>query len=280
MDNGPLQDWLEAWREAHPQLEPAWIFLRADPRRDMYVALAALEQEWLNAVYAIREPHVAAVKLQWWREELQLAQTGAARHPLTRALFTDERIRTLPPGLWNGVMDAAMLALDAAPPADLVAQLAVAKPLHGTFAAIETALWFGAEANVERAQAVAAVQHGTALLRNFSNELEHGRAPLPMALLARHRLSLAELGEESDRRRAALRDQARALRQALEETDKMAGPLGLFRGLQARLDRRALRAAAIAADPMRALCQRQRGLRGMLDAWGEARASRRAQAMP
>jgi phytoene synthase len=276
MSDGALATWLHAWRGSHPQLEPAWAFLRADARRDVYVALAALEQEWLDAVYAIREPHVAAVKLQWWREELELARTGVARHPLTRAVFADERIRALPAEVWSDAMDAAMFALDSASPADLAAQLAAARPLHGTLARIETALWFGSDARSGHAQAVASVQHGVALLRNFTNELEHGRSPLPMALLARHGLSLDGLSEDGEARRAALRDQARALRQALTETDKITGPLSLFRDLQARLDGRALRAAGNAADPLRALYKGQGGLRSLLDAWRGARAWHRA----
>ncbi|HET6906208.1 MAG TPA: squalene/phytoene synthase family protein [Rhodanobacteraceae bacterium] len=277
MSEGALQSWLHGWRESHPQLEPAWVFLRTDPRRDSYVALAALEQEWLDAAYAIREPHVAAVKLQWWREELQLARAGSARHPLTHALFAEERIRALPAQIWEEAVDAAMLALDAASPADLAAQLAAARPLHGTFARIETALWFGADANNGRAQAVASVQHGVALMRNFSSELDHGRSPLPMTLLARHGLNLGDLDKESPARSTALRDQAQALRQALDETDKMAGPLSLFRSLQARLDRRALRAAGKAADPLQSLYKGQGGLRGLLDAWSAARTWHRAR---
>ena len=277
MDNGPLQDWLEAWRESHPQLEPAWVFLRADARREVYGAFAALEQEWLEAVYAIREPHVAAVKLQWWGEEMQLAHAGAARHPLTQALFADEGARAIPARLWNEALEAAMLALDSAPAADFPAQLRAARPLHGTLARLETALWFGVDASAERAQAVAAAQHGLELIRNLPDEIEHGRSPLPMALMARHGLSLAELANESDARRAALRDQARMLGQALAETDKMPGPLGLFRGLQAQLDRRALRVAQTASNPLHALQGGQGGFRGLLHAWGAARAWHRAR---
>lgn len=277
MNNGALQDWLEAWRDSHPQLEPAWIFLRADARHEVCAAFAALEQEWLDAVYAIREPHVAAIKLQWWGEEMQLAQAGSARHPLSQAVFADERARAIPARLWDEVMEAAMGALDFAPAADFPAQLRAAQPLHGGLARIETALWFGAGASPERAQALAAVQHGVALLRNLPSEIEHGRAPLPMALLARHGLRLGELANDSERRRAALRDQAQALRQALDEIDKMAGPLGLFRDLQARLDRRALRRMQTAADPLRVLQGGQGGLRGLLDAWSAARTWHRAK---
>ena len=276
MSQGALESWLHAWRESHPQLEAAWVFVRTDARCDVYGAFAALEQEWLDAVYAIREPHVAAVKLQWWCEEMQLARSGAARHPLTQTVFADERARAIPAPLWDEALEAAMLALDSAPAADLPAQLAAARPLHGALARIETALWFGADADSERAQAVVVAQHGVELMRNLPDEIEQGRAPLPMALLARHGLSLAELANDSAARRAALRDQARALRQALAETDKMAGPLSLFRGLQVRLDRRALRRAQAASDPLRALQAGQGGFRRLLDAWGAARTWHRA----
>jgi len=276
MSEGALESWLHAWRESHPQLEAAWVFLRADPRHQIYGAFAALEQEWLDAVYAIREPHVAAVKLQWWREEMQLARSGAARHPLTQTVFTDERARAIPAPLWDKALEAAMLALDSAPAADLSAQLAAARPLHGLLARIETALWFGADADPERAQAVVVAQHGVELMRHLPDEIEQGRAPLPMALLARHGLSLAELANDSAARRAALRDQAGALRQALAETDKMTGPLSLFRGMQMRLDRRALRRAQAASDPLRALQAGQGGFLRLLDAWGAARSWHRA----
>jgi len=277
MSDGALETWLHASRSSHPQLEPAWVFLRADARRDIYGAFAALEQAWLDAVYAIGEPHVAAVKLQWWREELQLAQTGGARHPLTQALFADGRARAIPQRLWDTAVESAILALDSAPPADFAAQLAAARPLHGTLARIETALWFGLDANSDRAEAVAVAQHGVTLLRDLPHEIEHGRAPLPMALLARHGLRLAELANDSEARRAALRDQTRMLGQSLAETDKMAGPLSLFRGLQARLDRRALRRAQAASDPSAALQRWQGDLRGLLDAWRAARTWQRAR---
>lgn len=276
MNEGALGDWLHAWRESHPQLEPAWVFLRADPRQQVYAAFAALEQEWLGAVHAIGEPHVAAVKLQWWGEEMRLARAGGARHPLTQAILADERARAIPARRWDEAMEAAMLALDSVPPADFPAQLRAFQPLHGALARIETALWFGPDADPGRAQAIAVAQHGIELIRNLPDEIELGRAPLPMALLARHGLSLPELANDSDARRAALRDQMRMLGQALAETDKMAGPLSLFRGLQARLDRRALRHAQIASDPLRTLQGGQGGFRGLLDAWRAARTWHRA----
>ncbi|MEO7149942.1 MAG: squalene/phytoene synthase family protein [Rhodanobacteraceae bacterium] len=268
-----LEHWLRDWRAAHPQLETAWLFLHEDERARLG-AFAALVSEWLEAVYAIREPQVAVAKLQWWGEELHLAQEGRARHPLTQALFLDQRIRALPTDWWDEVIDAALARLDAPPASDFAAQLAQARPLQAALARIETAVWFDIRADPTRAQRVAILQHLVDALRHLLQELAHNRSPLPMNLLARHGLTQAALGEDSEARRAALRDQATVLRQALDEAAKMACPLSLFRDMQLRLDARALRSAETVSDPLHALHEPQSGLRALFDAWCSARAWR------
>jgi len=273
MTDTALEHWLRDWRAAHPQLETAWVFLR-DDERALYGAFAALESEWLEAVYAIREPQVAAAKLQWWREELRLAHASQARHPLTQALFVSTRVRVIPLAWWNETIDVALARLDALPAPDFAAQLALAQPFHGALARIETALWFGIDADPARARRVASLEHLIAALRYLPQELAYNRSLLPMNLLARHGLTQATLGEDSEARRAALGDQARALRQALGEAVKLAGPLSLFRGLQMRQDASALRVAECATDPLHALHGSQNGLRLLFDAWRAARAWR------
>jgi phytoene synthase len=272
-----LESWLRDYRAAHPQLEPAWIFLRADPRRDAYGAFETLKQEWLDAVYAIRAPNVAATKLQWWMEELSHAHEGQARHPLTQAVFADERARAIPLGRWNEVFHAALLQLEAPPVSDLSAQLAQAAPLHGAIARVETALWFGLDADAQRAEKSAAVQRAVAALRNLPMEVDYGRTPLPMSLLARHGLSQNTLMDDGAARRSALRDQARDLLHVLEDAARLPAPLGLFRGLQVRLDRRALRRALRADEPLAAMQGLTGGLRALFDAWQAARAWHFAQ---
>jgi 15-cis-phytoene synthase len=62
-------------------------------RRDTLARLLA----WYDAVRAValapRDPGVARLKLDWWRNELERLQQGGARHPLTQALQSG-----LPPG--------------------------------------------------------------------------------------------------------------------------------------------------------------------------------------
>lgn len=276
MTDSALDSWLAPWRSRHPQLETAWSFLRAD-ECVRFGAFEALKQEWLDAAFAIREPQIAAAKLQWWREELQLAQRGEARHPLTRTLFADEELRRWPQDAWNSVIEAALSAIDARPAANFPAQLLQAQPLQAALARIETALWFRGDASAARAQRVADVQHWIDALRQLPREVERGHTPLPMTLLARHGLTQPALAEDTQARRAALLDQIDALRQALDETDNMSGPLALFRGLQLRLDRRALQHAAIAQEPLAALQRMPAGAQMLLDTWRSARAWRTAQ---
>ena len=193
MSDSPLATWLREYRAAHPQTEPAWIFLRADPRRDAYGAFEALKQEWLDAVYAVRAPQAAATKLQWWHEELQSARGGRARHPLTQALFADARAREIPAAWWHEVLHAALVQPEAPPPSDFSAQLEQAAPLHGALARIETALWFGPDAETGRAGKLAAVQRAVAALRNLPMEADYGRTPLPMPKSNRPRAKLSSI---------------------------------------------------------------------------------------
>jgi phytoene synthase len=277
MADAALETWLGDYRAAHPQLEPAWLFLRNDPRRDVYGAFEALRQEWLDAVYAIRAPNVAATKLQWWAEELQRVREGQARHPLTRALFADAAASAIPLTQWNELLRAALLQLETPPPADFSAQLAQAASLHGALARIEIALWFGPGADTRRAERSAAVQRVVAALRNLPMEVDYGRAPLPMSLLARHGLPQAALIEDGPARRAAMRDQAATLLRELDAAAKLPGPLSPFRGLQVRLDGRSLRRVARVDEPLAAIRELTGGFGALLDAWRAARAWHSAQ---
>ncbi|GEM_PF-193482 len=274
---GPLDSCLQAWRDASPQRAAVWPFLSV-AERIRFGALAALEQQWLDAVRTIREPQVAAAKLAWWREEMDLAARGGARHPLTQSLFADARARALPPSCWTAAIGAALARLDAPPPADFAAQLAQAQPLHDALAHIDTALWFGANAGTARARRVAAVAELVAALGALPAEVEHGRSPLPMNLLARHGLTVAALAGDGPARRAAVRDQASELRHALEEAATLPGPLSLFRSVQMRHDLETLRRAEHADNPLQALRWPGGGVRNLLHTWRAARAWRAGKA--
>lgn len=52
-------------------------------------ALIAYQREIIKIPREVREPSVAIVKLNWWREELERAFSGQAQHPAAQALSQD-----------------------------------------------------------------------------------------------------------------------------------------------------------------------------------------------
>jgi len=277
--HGALQSYVDKWLAVQPQQRVALAFV--DSREHAgHIALAALEQELLGAAYGILEPQVAAVKLNWWAEELAGAAQSGGRHPLTQVLFDDERAHALSPEHWVAPVRAAIAQLEDGTPADFAAQLAAAQPLHGALAALETAWWFGAQASPERAARVAVLAHLLHALRRLHDDAERDRLPLPMARLARFGLARSALRTRSEARDQAIRAQLADLVAAWGEASRLPGPLAVFRALEARQDARLARVAQKADDPLATL---QGGLDGggfgnTLAAWNAARRWRRASA--
>jgi 15-cis-phytoene synthase len=265
-----LEDYVRKWREASPHRAVAWLFLRPD-ERVRYGALAALEHEWLWGVRDVQEPQVAAAKLGWWREEMQRAAEGQARHPLTQALSADARMKDVPPRCWTAPLEAAMVAFSGAPPADFVSQCESVAPLAHALAELETRVWFGECIEARKAGRVVLFDHLVTNARALESEAGHGRSPVPMNLLARHGLTIDGLGHDSAPRRAALRDYLAELERGLADAAKMPGVLTLFRAAGLQQDHHALGRALQAVDPLPSLRAPAYGMRGLLKTWRAAR---------
>ena len=271
-----LQGFIDKWLAVQPQQRVALAFV--DGRHyPGHVALAALEQELLSAAYGIREPQVAAAKLGWWAEELTNAASTGGRHPLTQVLFDDERARVIPSALWLAPVLAAMAQLEQGTAADFSAQLASAASLHGALAALETAWWYGPSASPERATRAAILNHLLHALLRLDQDAERDRLPLPMARLARHGLSRAQLGVASPARQQAVQAQLTDLGASWEESAGLPGPLSVFRAVESRQARNLARQAAHSPDALAALqaAPSRSGFAATFDAWRAARAWRR-----
>ena len=270
MSDSAFDDYLAQWRGASPERTLAWRFLR--PRERMcFGALAALEHEWLKVLREAREPQVAAARLGWWREEMQRAPQGQARHPLTQGLFAAPRANAVPVPHWTAPVEAAMGLLMAPPPADFAAQCGVVAPFADAIAELETCVWFGNVATSPRAAKVTLLAHLAANLRGLESMAERGRSPLPMNLLARHGLTIDALGSDSPARRAAVRDYAAELQRGLAGAARMQGPLTLFRAVGLQHDTDALGRAMWADEPLAGLRSSAFGFRGLLKTWRAAR---------
>lgn len=276
MTHPALQSFFDKWLQAHPAQSLALPFVDA-ARRELYLSLAALEQELVSAAYAITEPGVAAIKLNWWGEELGGAPASGGRHPLTQVLFADEAARAIDAMLWLNPVMAALKQLDTATPADFDAQLEATQAFHGALARLETRVWFGPDADPDKAMRMAVLDHILQATARLKENVSATRLPLPMSRLARHHLDRENLVNDSKDRRQALLAQLEDLDGHWREAWYRPGPLSLFRGLEARLGQRWIRHARRAADPLAGLrhCQKhQTGLATLRRAWASARSVR------
>lgn len=277
-ENAVLQSFIDKWLAVQPQQRVALAFV--DGRRyPGHIALAALEQELLGAAYGIREPQVAVAKLNWWAEELTGAAASGGRHPLTQVLFDDERAHAISSECWLAPVLAAMTQLEQGTAADYFAQLDAAMPLHGALAALETTWWYGSEASFARAAQVATLNHLLYALLRLEQDAERDRLPLPMAQLARHGLSRAQLRVPSAARQQAVKAQLDDLLTSWDGSVALAGPLSVFRALESRHGSQLAQRAARAGDALTTLQagQPRTGLATAWRAWQAARAWHRQQ---
>jgi len=173
-----------------------------------------------------------------------------------------------------------MTQLEQGTAADFATQIIAAAPLHGALAALETAWWYGAEASPDRAARVAALNHLLYALLRLEQDADHDRLPLPMARLARHGLSRAQLRTPGDARQAAIKAQLDDLLASWRESSRLPGPLSVFRALESRHGQQLAQNAAGASDSLVALQsgQPRTGLGTTIQAWNAARAWRRQMA--
>jgi phytoene synthase len=273
----PLQGFIDKWLAAQPQQHVALMFV--DGRRyPGHLALAAFEQEMLDAAYGLREPQATFGKLNWWMAELTAAPTTGGQHPLTKVLFDEDRALAIPNAVWLAPARAAIAQLEQGTAADFPAQLAAARPLHGALAALETVWWYGADASAERATQVAILGHLLHALRRLQQDVDRDRLPLPMARLAQHGLSREQLRQSGAVRTQAVKAQLHDLLQGWRESARQPGPLSVFRAVESRYGCQLARRAADAADSMAVLGVEQvrPSLLTTVQTWRAARAWLRA----
>lgn len=81
-------------------------------QRGTLTALHAFRRETAEVVNECQDPHVARVKLNWWREETQRLFAGQPQHPVTHALAIHLDRYTLPPEYLQEIIDGVEMDLD------------------------------------------------------------------------------------------------------------------------------------------------------------------------
>lgn len=227
----PTAHFVDKWHRREPEMALAEVFCPPE-RRPVFRAWGALLHELREATFELSDARVTAAKSQWWAEELLLVARGAGRHPVCA---------DLPPALpWAALARAVLeqASFDGRP-TDAAHALEQVAPLAEAIAAIEAGLH-------EAPPPVRAVAVNLLLHRLPHGLVAEDQARLPLGLLARHGLTVAEVAE--GRGEALLRDWARELLVALPVP---AAPSSLYRRLRTGFDRARLQrlAAGRGFDP-------------------------------
>ena len=262
----------EKWLAAHPEQRIVVAFLPAAQRRRAS-AVGALVHELALAAFHVSEPLVAATKLGWWRQELQDASLGRARHPITLALFADEVARESDPQLWPALADGALAQLDRPGAGTLSALLEQLEPFFSAVARADQALLCNDDGNVEANAALWTLSH----LLNDLPQLAHADAhlPLPLGLLARHGMVRADLAAPSPRRNMLIKDFLDEITLELDGALGVATAHSLPLRVRTRLDRVRIGKALKVTDALAYLQARPHAGRWatLWAAWREARSA-------
>lgn len=274
-DHAAFASFEQKWLEANPEQATVAVFLAPAERRRA-AAFGSLVHELEQTAFGVREAQVAAVKLNWWRQELAAATAGASRHPIARELFDDERARKVDDSYWANLIDGALAQLDVGAASALDESIATLAAFYRPVASLEAALVAG---DAARSDTNARLWISSHMLRSAAAHPEHERT-LPLDLLARHGLARSRLAEPGPERAAALRDFLGLLHAEVDGALAQAAGASLGRRVRARLDRELMAKARDAADPAIILAEHAHGRRwrSLWLSWREARRLARSRA--
>lgn len=271
-DTTPLASFEGKWTATHPELGLALTFVPA-PSRNAQAAFACLAFEMEYAAFGIREREPAAIKLQWWAEEFARAREGEARHPLTQALTLHSGFADIRQAQWHAVVAGAFAQHDPEPASDCATLLRGFEPFYNALATVEAQLFASVDADARtRLHALSRALRDTAALAEDGRD---DRLPLPLELLARHRLARGDLMHDSAQRHAALRDWLQALGAEYEDLGAVPARVGILGHTVLHADRWRIRNAVRAADPLAQLTRDLARL-PLGSAWAAWRAARRS----
>jgi len=212
------------------------LFAPASKRRGL-LALYAFNAELEHIALSAREPMAGQIRLQWWRDAIDLASPGTkSGHPLADALTATIIENDLPKARFIGIVEARTLELFGDPPADIPALKAALQAGDGAVFELAASILShgidpGANKNGVSGEAArqAGLAHGlTQALRTVPFQLARRKLLLPPSYFESHGVDLAALysGQASASFGAALADLRGAASRALNQ----------FRGLTAELD--------------------------------------------
>lgn len=221
-DPGSNGDVAEIARAGEPDRHLAAL-LAPEPERAALLALAALAAELAQIPHrAVREPFMGEIRLQWWREALELPPGESAGHRVADAVRQAARTCRLPAALLDGMIEARARELLAAPFDDEAQLRGFLWRTEGALFALACHVMDrsrpedaggserqGAGDEVAAASAAAGRAYGLArLLLGLPRSLALGRVPLARDRLAQAGLTVPELlaGASGEKVEALMQD--------------------------------------------------------------------------
>jgi len=261
----------EKWLAANPEQATVALFV-APHLRLRAAAFGCLVHELEQAAFGLREPHVAEVKIQWWRQELFAAAAGKPRHPVSAVLFADPQAGHPDAASWTALAEGALAVLSLGPASDLESLLSGYARMYQPIAQVEAALFGLPFDDLSAAARLPAISHLLHALRHLPDAPE--RLPIPLDLLARHELTRSGLAEHGARRAELLRDFLGRLGAALQAALTGAPRASLPRRVRGRLDLALMQEAKRAENPLHVL-MKQPGAASWKTLWWSWREARR-----
>jgi len=183
-------------RSGEPDRYLSALLAPAAARADL-MAVAAFAAELARVAHAVtREPAMADMRWQWWRDAIRLAPTAATGHPIADRLRAAVERHGLAPAALLGLIDARSCDLDAMPFADDAALAHYFDSTEGALFALGVQILGGTGNGSGQAWSGIAAGRAYGLARallGLRAALARGHVPLPQTRLAAAGCSPAEL---------------------------------------------------------------------------------------
>ncbi|MGO9544128.1 MAG: phytoene/squalene synthase family protein [Rhodomicrobium sp.] len=202
--------------------ERYWSALFApEPKRAGLIALYAFNAELQHIAAAAHEPMVGQIRLQWWRDAIDLAAPGTKTgNPVADALAAAILEHNLPKNRLFDMADARVPEIFGDPPADIQAMISSLQAIDGAVFEIAAFILGDRSEAAKKAAGHAGLAYGlTHALRTVPLQASRRKLLLPPSYLESRGVNLAAVyrGKSSAAFGAALADLRGAANRALQK---------------------------------------------------------------
>jgi phytoene synthase len=164
------------------------------PRRAAITAFYAFCREVDDVVDEVREPGVAAAKLQWWRHELRQAYDGRPTHPVMQALMPFAEPFGIAPAHLDAVIDGCELDLVQTRFLDFAALRHYCHLVAGVVGEVASNIFGRTQAGtVDYAHRLGLAMQLTNIIRDVGDDARRGRIYLPVDEMQRFDVKASEI---------------------------------------------------------------------------------------